>query len=287
MKKKILSLILCSALALSSAITANAKEITDSAFTDLKTQYQIPDNTLLTYSYNIDTDYSCHLNYKSNDETQFIEINFTECIETPKLIKFTKCNNFYMGFDAQKKPAESCSGFLIANQGGTYRKVKIKLSDFSEDFNEDGSHTYNYLDTTQTFTENFKKKYDDNGAYYNSTLFIRSGAAHTAVIPNENGEVEFYLYLNPLSYTSIYYDIKNPSANYSIKKYGQQMNIYFGDVNQSCYVDVNDVTQIQLALSGAVTLDTYSKFNADINLDGIRDIKDATALQLALASKSK
>ena len=65
------------------------------------------------------------------------------------------------------------------------------------------------------------------------------------------------------------------------------MNIYFGDVNQSCYVDVNDVTQIQLALSGAVTLDTYSKFNADINLDGIRDIKDATALQLALASKSK
>lgn len=284
MKKKILSLILCSALAFSGVITANAVEISPSSFTDLKTQYQLSDTTILTHSYNIEPDYPGKLSYQSYDEKQLIRLNFIEAIETPQMINFNACDKFCLDFSLKKEPDSfyNYSSYL-KNKGGVYRKVKIKLSDFSDYFTEDGSLIFPNTDETKTFTENFKKKSNEDGTYYNSVLFIKSGASHTAAIPDENGEVEFYLYLNPCEQTRFYCTVELKEEKYTYTPHGFPIEIHFGDVNQSYYVDVNDVTQIQLALAGAVDLDNYGKFNADINLDGIRDVKDVTALQLALA----
>lgn len=284
MKRKILSLALCSALALLGASAANAKEIQGTGFTDLKTQYQISDTTILTYAYNIESDYPGKFSYQSKDESQLVQLNFIDSVGTPQMVNFVESDNFSIDFGIKADP----SGFhySLKNKGGTYRKVKIKLSDFAPHyFTEDGSLIFQDFNETQTYTENFKKKYDEDGAYYNATLFIQSGAAHTAVIPDVNGEVEFYLYLKPLEKTSFYGEVELKAEKYSYSVSNFSLEVYFGDVNKSYNVDVDDITEIQFALAGLKTLDDYGKFNADINADGTYDVQDVTDLQFALVRK--
>lgn len=284
MKKKILSLILCSALAFLSVTTANANEIDTSSFVDLKNEFNLPQGSLLLSGYNIDKDHPGTMRY--SEKGFRVELKFNNCSEIPRMVKFNSDISHCIAWIAANGKLVTGGSINTSDcTGGKYRKVRVKLSDFSDSFTEDGKIKYEDTDDKVYIGDLTKKTKSDGTTYYDSFCVIKSGAAHTAVIPDKNGEAEFYISTNPYHETTLVYELV--TRNFRGLIIGEGTDIRFGDVNKSGYTDVNDVTQIQLALSGAVTLDTYSKFNADINLDGIRDIKDATALQLALASKSK
>ena len=284
MKKKIITSALCSLLLLSGAITANAVETkNDKSFTDLKNECYIPDNTVTCFTYGIGSDYTANMRYKNGNEETIL--NFSECLTSPKSLSL----NAEIDYD-QWLYISSGSGvsgakyYSFDSTGGRYRKIRIKLSDFSDYFNEDGSHTENLFDS-EYFNFNFKPQSDANGKYYNSTLVIKSGAAHNAVSPDENGEVEIYISLNPNHKTETFITYYSPDSSGGGIMGGTLYGATFGDVNASGHIDISDVTSIQLSLAGKTKLDSLGKFHADVNLDGIYNVKDVTALQIALAEK--
>lgn len=57
-----------------------------------------------------------------------------------------------------------------------------------------------------------------------------------------------------------------------------------GDVNLDGTVNINDVTELQIALTGIKTLSDTQKIVAEVNIDGKNNIRDVTMIQLFLAS---
>ncbi len=281
MKKKFLSLILCTTLALASSITVNARSTDSSSFVDLNTTYNVSEGTMLISSYNIDNEHPGVLRYSKSKDKFILDINFNDCSVKPKTVHFNQNIDYCIAWIAANgNPSTGGSFFIDDCESGKYKKVRLKLSDFSDSFTEDGK--LQYTDSKgNTHIGDLGKKTNPNGTYYDSFCIIKSGAAHTAVIPDKNGEAEFYISANPLHNVELIYQL-----NIGINNLGESTNIKFGDTNNSGYTDVNDVTQIQLALAGMVTLDNYGKFNADINADGVRDVQDVTDLQLALAKRA-
>jgi hypothetical protein len=74
------------------------------------------------------------------------------------------------------------------------------------------------------------------------------------------------------------------------ESYAEEYGIDFvpvgtGDIDRSGEVSVNDVTNIQKAVSGITETDNFDIKMADVNNNGKIDIRDATYLQLFLAKK--
>lgn len=63
---------------------------------------------------------------------------------------------------------------------------------------------------------------------------------------------------------------------------GPKENIIYGDINNDGKVSVDDVTALQLYISGAQSIDSAAKLRADVNNDGAIDILDGTDIQLYL-----
>lgn len=63
---------------------------------------------------------------------------------------------------------------------------------------------------------------------------------------------------------------------------GPAENILYGDINNDGTVSVDDVTALQLYISGAENIDSAAKLRADVNNDGVIDILDCTDIQLYL-----
>lgn len=57
-----------------------------------------------------------------------------------------------------------------------------------------------------------------------------------------------------------------------------------GDVNLDGEVDINDVTELQLALTGSKNLSDAQKTVAEVYIDGKNNIRDVTTIQLFLAA---
>ncbi len=284
MKKKIISLILCSTLALSSAVTASAFKIDSKSFVELPEEYDLPENKILQYTYNIDLEHNGRVLFFSYDTGEILtRLDFKNCSNIPKTIDFKQEPIKYaLGVDAEQDFTGKGGFSAFECDGGKYKKVRVKLSDFDDSFTEDGRYKFYSYTFDDNVIADFNKKYNANGGYYDTFLVIKSGAAYNAVVPDENGEVEFYLSLNPTHTTLTLIDI----GKYDITMCSRDLCVQFGDVTESGFVDVTDVTYIQMALAGVVTLDDYGKFNADINLDDVIDVKDVTALQIALAKKA-
>lgn len=64
---------------------------------------------------------------------------------------------------------------------------------------------------------------------------------------------------------------------------GPEENILYGDINGDGKITVDDVTLLQLFVSGDKTIDSAAKIRADVNKDGVIDVLDCTDIQLYIA----
>ena len=285
MRKKILSVLLCAVLAVSGTVSANAagKITPRDDFSNLREKITIPDDTIKVYAFGIDRDEEEGIVYQSGSTGTKYEIPFKKAISSPKAMilpaneMFSRCFSKGSGNDT---PSHS-----FATTGGTYKKVKIKLSSSSDYFNEDGSHTMKVDDDVH----DYKFKYENmgNGHYYDSSLVIISGGVITAVTPDENGEVEFYVSTDVgaiTEYTTTFSFRTSELDGGGGGTIGRSISqLTFGNVDGNKLLDVDDVTTLQLYLAGLKDIDTLGFFHANTNGDNYIDVEDVTTLQFGLA----
>lgn len=286
--KKVISITLCILLVLIGTISANAAEtfigvISQKPYLELiGEKIYVPNNTIMKYAYNIPSDYKYYLQLRntSNHDNK-TDIKFTDCKEGVKFV--SGINSEYIIFSCNRSGGSSTDNiYSYNNTGAYYQKVKVKLSDFSDYFNEDGSRTYTIKSKNDTHNYDFT-----DGPTYKSGLIITSGAAMTAVIPKKDGTAEFYIKLTVGKsdvefYTSI--SAYLAPTSYSTGSLEAPLSLGIGNVNLDYYLDINDATDIQKMLVNNSRTDKLYRFLADANGNGIINVLDATAIQKALAS---
>ena len=288
MKKKIIATLLCLALAFSGTICANAAEnpVEHKGFKDLSEQVIIPDNTVQVYQYGVDDTYSTGIRFIGGDSGKIYEALFRNSISDSQIMELPATETYARyTYDDHGSSGSITPSETFENTGGTYKKIRIKLSEFSDYFNEDGSHT----EDDDGDVHDYKFRYEDMGDdyYYDSSLVFISGGAVTATIPDENGEVEIYVSTDVAAITEYTTTFSHRAPNKFGGGGGTIGNrigaLAFGDVNSTSSVNVNDVTYLQMYLAGMVELDTLQLFHADSNCDNEIDVSDVTQLQFGLA----
>ncbi len=279
MKKRILSALLCAILAVTSMVSANAAEVKEhKGFKDLGEEIYLENNTVTGFVYNVEEDYSVYVKY-TGEEKEY-NLYFKDCISAPVSIRIPDTEKYMMYVYG---PAGGvCDEYYKSNfatKGGRYKKVKIKLSEFSSYFNEDGTHT---IKKTSEGSHDFN--FTDEGNGFKSQLVLFSGGAANGVVPDENGEVEIFVSTKigrgAFFYTNFAW--KYGGGGGVTGSYGMD-KLEFGNVDGSSWVDVNDITTLQLYLAGLEELDTLGLFHADVNCDDVYDVNDVTALQFGIA----
>ncbi len=282
--KKIISTLLCAVIAFSGVITVNAVQTEKviekhKGIEFLDDSFIMPDNTVRMIStVNVDmpgmSSYLPLYNIKSDNKYELI---------------FSKNLNEYK--DVEIDPSEygyttsrSCR-FDSTKTGGLYVKVKIKLSEFKECFNDEGHYYEDYF-ANKYFNYKYNK-YEVMG-YDSSTFKFISGSYVKRTIPDENGEIEVYLHksdnVGEKAYALVGCSYSNGKKQTSSAISEALNKLTFGNVDGNEYLDVKDVTTLQLYISGLNELDELGLFHADTNCDGIYDVKDVTHLQLGIAS---
>ena len=279
MKKKILSALLCATLAVTGMASANAAEVKEhKGFKALGQEMTLGNNKLKGYVYNVDEDYDVYVKY--DGEENDYKLYFKDCISAPTSIDIPDTEKYAMHTGGSSGSGGNINRtYSFANTGGKYKKVRIKLSEFSSYFNEDGSHT------KEVKGENHDFNFTNEGNGYRSHLVIKSGGVVNGVVPDKNGEVEIFVSAKVGTYASYYTDFRWRSGGGGGIVGGSLGKLTFGNVDGSSWVDVNDVTTLQLYLAGTKELDTLGLFHADVNCDNIYDVKDVTALQLGISKK--
>ncbi len=286
--KKILSVLLCASLAFASAISANAasKPAEHKGFKDLNEVITIPDNTVKVYAYNIDETHTNGIRYVGGDTEKKYEVLFKDCIGSSKTMQLPSTEKYARYLSSGSGNIHAYHSFTTT--GGKYKKVRIKLSEFNDYFNEDGSHTEEY--SWLNLEHDYKFKYEDMGnrCYFNSALAVISGGVVTGVTPDKNGEAEFFVSTEVGEYTEMITTFKFNTKSASGGGGGTtgrtlSSKLRFGNIDGNYWVDVDDVTALQLCLSGQKELDTLGLFHADVDCDGICDVSDVTALQFGIA----
>lgn len=284
MKKKIISAILCVALTAVSVVSSSAVD-TDNSLTSGAngSSYQIlgekslPNNfaTFFTSGSGFDPTSKIVL---ADPDTHKNVFSYTFSSTSPNGVSKSLPNgNGYVLRTYLRNSGSGAGKVLNFSDGGTYEKIKIKLSDFSELFNSDGTVTKELENDTHNY--NFTKEAD--GAH-SSLLIFYSGNAITAAAPDENGMVEIYLStkLGQDTFFTVDYCFMG-SQGLSIG--GIPDNDFFGftigDVNKDGKVNLNDGILAQKAASGINTLYPLARRNADTNRNGKVDLIDAISIQ--------
>ena len=298
-----LSIILAAASAVSAGAAQTDSERVSSYSSDFKllsSTVKIPDNQIYFSRYNTTSD-SIFIGSFSDENNKKYSVKFSEIMSGGKFLSLpmNQKYKFSLRYDLGSSGGGSSDGTFrsYSNTGGTYRKVRVKLSTFlnseyDSKFASDGSvtntdstygsHTFRFGDVDIT----------SDGSKYYSGMCVRSGAAITAVTPNLNGEIEFYVDTAIGSGANVCTDF------YTIYKHNDGRTSYiggggstgsslhalrFGDADSSCFVNVSDATKIQSAIAGECSLDNLQKFVSDVNLDNNISIKDVTCIQKYLA----
>ncbi|MEE1061547.1 MAG: hypothetical protein UH080_06980 [Ruminococcus sp.] len=281
MKKRILSMLLCATLAVTGMVSANAAEVKEyKGFKDLGEEIFLEDNTVRCTTYNIDEDYSVYVEYRGAERKHIYY--FKDSVSAPVDYKIPSYENYTMFIYNVFKFSSYGSGniytqYNFRNTGGRYKKVKVKLSEFSSYFNEDGTVTRKRDEGYVTYDFNKSR------GIYESTLVIASGGLVQAVVPDENGEVELYISTDVNAHIAYYSDLLLNGKGGGGVINSRLNKLSFGNIDGLYGTDVNDATELQLYLAGLKELDTLALFHADINCDGDYDVCDVTDLQFALA----
>ncbi len=293
--KKIFALLIAAVMTVCSVQASFAAQTdTEAVSTEKTVGYKlvgtrtIKQGTLLYYPYNL-----------SSGTTAFVALN-NKTKNTSETIAFKNFYNSFRILNINSKdvyePMMGCGSgsggggsFTYENTGGKYDVVKVRISDFIDELNKDGSITKYNSALKKNVTYHFTEETMSNGDKLYSALFFESGAAITCATPDKNGEVEILVSRNPanrLSYsTSFSYNLYSvrTSGGGGGKNRGSVNGLNMGDVNLDGYTDIRDVTYLQQILSEAERAGALTKRNGDFDKDQALTIKDATIIQRYLA----
>lgn len=171
--------------------------------------------------------------------------------------------------------------FDFTSTGGTYEKIRVKLTDFSDKFNADGTYTCKFTNATVNY---HFSPLDSQNAIQG---IIRSGGAYTAFKPNSNCEVEIYVSTEigiPACFDSFGRSKdSNPNIPMTTSVGCSLKGLMIGDTDKSDKVSVSDATLMQKYLAELTTFDKLQLRAADANRDNKVDIKDSTYIQKYIA----
>ncbi len=290
--KKIIASFLSVALAFSSAAYVSAAEADVSSSTGLTFndftydsrvigEDTIPNHTARLYTFGKIGGGNNEFGIIFKDNATFVE---TECIFNSSVpyqdIMLT--GKSYSSYKLIKYPTGGSMGsaphFDFSESGGKYRKVRAKLSAFSNYFNSDGTYT----------KDGHKYNFTEEGNGYTSMLIICSGGMVTAVTPDRNGFVEFYCSSKIGVNTEFSTDYVYKTATSSSSGGGVSSQILngfmVGDIDSDGNINIDDVTELQKYLADIIDVDDISIMNSDADNSGSIDIDDVTTIQKYLAN---
>lgn len=290
--RKVAVTLVCTALAVGSVFAANAISIDDKKDFELTGEtIKVGNNQVLVAAtgYNENTPKNNSVMFESLAGKEY-SMNFRDCTKAPKMLNLPKNQSYYYWtvIDLHSSSTSKHYKYQFDNTNGEYVRVRIKVSDFSRYFNEDGTITRELDDgTPHVFDWTFKDFGNKNPniiVYHEtSSLIVKSGVAVTSVVPDKNGYAELYV-------SKKIGDITNMSIDtYYVGKDGRSCSIgtsrqtlvglVRGDVSKNDYVTVEDATTLQKYVVGDVKFDKLQLFNGDVNDDGEINVVDATLVQ--------
>ena len=290
--KKITAIAMCGVLTVGSVLMTGAvSEYEDRKdFEVTGTTQKISNNQLFvtTTGYTENTDKNFGAKFQTTEEKDY-DIWFKDCINAPKFVNFPKGEKFvkYMMTQGHGYFGNVQTFYQFDKTGGEYVKVKIKLSDFSRLFNENGTMTSELSDGSY---KDFDFTYEDFGTdsngvncYAESGAYATSGGAVTSFAPDKDGYAEIYV-LRQLGV-----DTKVMSYRYCRLKDGAHcdygiigdtlVGLTCGDTDLNGYISVTDATLVQKYVAGIEDFDKLQLFNSDVNDDGEISVVDATLIQ--------
>ena len=243
--KKIVALLIALILAVTALVSVSAEDIKpeeDMYNKVLNETVQIKDNEVKFFTYNITKNHKWATTfYPGGEESKEILVYAKDCVDKPYVMSATK--------DVVYKVGLECNGggsgyqyFKYDTTGGTYRKVRFKLSQFPW-FNEDGSLT------GKNYTYRFGDDQYEGRNRYSSVLVFFSGGAVTFAAPDKDGWVEFYVCTDIDVRTSYSYDTQYRIISDGYDKSGGDVGV--NGVRVSCFTKgcvSNDSTSVRILM---------------------------------------
>lgn len=289
--KKISAIAMCGVLTVGSVLMTGAvsEDENHKDFEVTGTTQKISNNQLFvsTTGYTENTDKNFGAKFQTTEEKDY-DIWFKDCINAPKFVNLPKGEKFvkYMMTQGHSYFGNVQTFYQFDKTGGEYVKVKIKLSDFSRLFNENGTMTAELSDGSY---KDFDFTYEDFGTdsigvncYAESGAYATSGGAVTSFVPDKNGYAEFYISRQLGEDTGLmaykYCRLKN-GAECKTTIGGKLNCLTCGDAYPDGNITVGDATSVQKYVVGIVKFGKTQLFNSDVNHDGEISVVDATLIQ--------
>ena len=290
--KKITAIAMCGVLTVGSVLMTGAvsEDENHKDFEVTGTTQKISNNQLFvtTTGYTENTDKNFGAKFRTTNEKDY-DIWFKDCINAPRFLNLPKGEKFvkYMMTQGHGYFGNVQTFYQFDKTGGEYVKVKIKLSDFSRLFNENGTMTAELRDGSY---KDFDFTYEDFGTdsngvncYAESGVYATSGGTVTSFAPDKDGYAEIYVS------RQLGVDTKVMSYRYCRLKDGAHcdygrigdtlVGLTCGDTDLSGYISVTDATLVQKYVVGIEDFDKLQLFNSDVNHDGEISVIDATLIQ--------
>ena len=290
--KKITAIAMCGVLTVGSVLMTGAvsEDENHKDFEVTGTTQKISNNQLFvtTTGYTENTDKNFGAKFRTTNEKDY-DIWFKDCINAPRFLNFPKGEKFvkYMMTQGHGYFGNVQTFYQFDKTGGEYVKVKIKLSDFSRLFNENGTMTAELRDGSY---KDFDFTYEDFGTdsngvkcYAESGVYATSGGTVTSFAPDKDGYAEIYVS------RQLGVDTKVMSYRYCRLKDGAHcdygrigdtlVGLTCGDTDLSGYISVTDATLVQKYVVGIEDFGKLQLFNSDVDNDGEISVVDATLIQ--------
>ena len=292
MIKKITAIAMCGVLTIGSVLMTGAvsEDENHKDFEVTGTTQKISNNQLFvtTTGYTENTDKNFGAKFQTTEEKDY-DIWFKDCINAPKFVNLPKGEKFvkYMMTQGHGYFGNVQTFYQFDKTGGEYVKVKIKLSDFSYLFNENGTMTSELSDGSY---KDFDFTYEDFGTdsngvncYAESGVYATSGGTVTSFAPDKDGYAEIYVSRQLGEDTKVmsyrYCRLKD-GAHCDCGRIGDTLvGLTCGDTDLGGYISVADATLVQKYVAGIEDFDKLQLFNSDVNHDGEISVVDATLIQ--------
>jgi hypothetical protein len=290
--KKITAIAMCGVLTVGSVLMTGAvsEDENHKDFEVTGTTQKISNNQLFvtTTGYTENTDKNFGAKFRTTNEKDY-DIWFKDCINAPRFLNLPKGEKFvkYMMTQGHGYFGNVQTFYQFDKTGGEYVKVKIKLSDFSYLFNENGTMTAELRDGSY---KDFDFTYEDFGTnsigvncYAESGAYATSGGAVTSFAPDKDGYAEIYvsrqLGVDTKVMSYCYCRLKD-GAHCDYGRIGDTLvGLTCGDTDLGGYISVTDATLVQKYVAGIEDFDKLQLFNSDVNHDGEISVVDATLIQ--------
>ncbi len=278
MKKIVFAIIIVASIVLS-VVSVSATELDSSTkessnYFEVVEEDEIPDNTVRFYKYGKDIDPSTGVRFVDPDGKEK-DVSKTFNFEEPSVDLELPNPSGYKLWSMLKDTQGGTIKVIFNSTGGTYQKIRVKLSEYSDYFNDNGTHTQKLIDSVHDY--NFTDEGD--GIHYSSLIFV-SGGAMTAVAPDKDGMAEIYMSTDIGAETVFMTDFVEKGVGSGGGTTGSSFRGFtMGDVDKNGYVTIQDVTLIQKYICDLEDIDELGLHNADTNNDKSVDIFDATKIQ--------